>query len=294
MKKGLIFFVLCVVLLAGCSATSATTSTTIYSRYDLEYRLLANFDNYFWCNPYQYPIARENQEKVDAVQQFLQIRTNEAEFTAILNYLNMDHKAEYTDEEKLLIFRQHEILTIAIDTTPGSGGSLSFVLRIGKGQGELIEGNITETGKITIKKREPSINICPICLAKQTLIDTPSGPVPVEDIREGTIVWTQDSYRNRVAAPVIETSKTSVPLDFRITLLKLSDGREIKASAGHPTADGRPLGGYRVGDLLDGSIVIVLEQVAYQNTATYDIKPSGVSGAYWANGILLKSTLTGK
>jgi hypothetical protein len=46
-----------------------------------------------------------------------------------------------------------------------------------------------------------------------------------------------------------------------------------------------------VGDTLDGALVIVVEQVIYEGGATYDLLPGGPTGLYWANGILLKSTL---
>jgi len=71
----------------------------------------------------------------------------------------------------------------------------------------------------------------------------------------------------------------------------LSDGRELWASPGHPTSDGRRLVHLRVGDVLDGASVTVIGTMRYQGTATYDILPSGSTGFYWANGILLGSTL---
>jgi hypothetical protein len=46
-----------------------------------------------------------------------------------------------------------------------------------------------------------------------------------------------------------------------------------------------------VGDILDGSEVISVEIIHLHDSGTYDLLPSGASGAYWANGILLRSTL---
>lgn len=74
--------------------------------------------------------------------------------------------------------------------------------------------------------------------------------------------------------------------------MKLNDGCAISASAGHPTAQGRALGDYEVGDILDGALAVVVEYVTYDSGATYDVLPSGSTGLYWANGVLLKSTLT--
>lgn len=47
-----------------------------------------------------------------------------------------------------------------------------------------------------------------------------------------------------------------------------------------------------MGDVLDGALVATVEYVPYNSGATYDLLPSGSTGLYWANGILLKSTLT--
>lgn len=72
----------------------------------------------------------------------------------------------------------------------------------------------------------------------------------------------------------------------------LADGRSVTASHGHPTADGKPLGDYRVGDAIDGAIIAAIERVSYDETATFDLLPDGATGCYFANGILLGSTLS--
>jgi hypothetical protein len=73
--------------------------------------------------------------------------------------------------------------------------------------------------------------------------------------------------------------------------LILKDGRELYASPGHPTTDGRKLGQLKVGDSLDGSVVMVAQLVPYNQSHTYDLLPAGDTGFYWANGILIASTL---
>jgi len=50
-------------------------------------------------------------------------------------------------------------------------------------------------------------------------------------------------------------------------------------------------GQLKTGDLLDNSIVVVAESVPYGQPYTYDLLPSGDTGFYWANGILVGSTL---
>jgi hypothetical protein len=261
-----------------------------YSVPELEYRLLAHFENVFWCDPDLYPIEREGQEQENALEQFPVISANSVEFSAILAHLGLPEKSEYSDEEKLQIYREHKKLTYAVQVT-SSGNLYNFTLRVDEGQGEEIVGTITKSGVITILSRGSSINTCPICLTKGTLIDTPSGPVPVEQLHEGMTVWTVGDSGKRIAAVVVETTMTPVPSLFQVVRVGLSDGRSVTAAWRHPTATGRALGEYDVGDPLDGALVTVVEHVIYNGSATYDLLPGGPTGLYWANGILLKSTL---
>ncbi len=76
--------------------------------------------------------------------------------------------------------------------------------------------------------------------------------------------------------------------------LILTDGRELEASPGHRLADGRPLGDLGIGDPVDGARVVSAERVPYTDGATFDLLPSGPTGTYWADGILLASTLHGR
>jgi len=291
--KCLLILVAALILLPlACKSQPAPTPTpVVYSAPELKYRLLSNFGGVFYCDPDLYPVAREGQEEANAVEQFPVIRANAAEFSAILEHLGLLDKAEYTDQEKLLIYREHKKLTYGVELT-ASGDVYDFTLRTGEGQGHLIIGTITPSGTITILKKETSFNTCPICLAKGTLIDTPSGPVPVEELQRGMAVWSVDDSGKRVGATVVETAVTPVPPSFQVVTVRLSDGRAVTASPGHPTAEGRLLGDYRVGDSLDGAPVIAVERASYEREATYDLLPSGTTGLYWANGILLRSTLT--
>ena len=116
----------------------------------------------------------------------------------------------------------------------------------------------------------------------------------MEYLQKGMAVWTVDDSGKRIAAGVVETAVTSVPSSFQVVTVRLNDGRSVTASPGHPTAEGRALGDYRAGDTLDGALVVVVEHVIYNGAATCDLLPSGETGLYWANGILLKSTLATK
>ncbi|MDP2744227.1 MAG: Hint domain-containing protein [Dehalococcoidia bacterium] len=278
------------ILPSGCGAPPSTTPPVIYSAPELKYRLIFNFGDLFYVDRDFYPVAREGQEEKNALEQFPAIRADAAEFSAIVEHLALQSKADYTTEEKLLIYREHKKLSLGVEMSP-SGDAYHFTLRVGEGQGQRIEGTITTSGKITVLKKEPSFNTRPICLARGTLIDTPGGPVPVEQLRQGMAVWTVNEMGERTAAVVARTVATPVPPSFQVVRVRLNDGRTVTASMGHPTADGRPLGDYHAGDTLDGALVAAVEPIAYEGGATYDLLPSGRTGLYWANGILLKSTL---
>lgn len=276
----------------GSTSTSAPTPTSSvsYSVYALKYRLIASFGQVFYCDPDFYPIGRPGEEEKNAAEQFPVIQANQPEFAAILRQLGLPNKSSYSDQEKLLIYREHKRLDRAVQMAT-SGNDFSFTLRVGEGQGERIDGTITPSGAITVIQRQPSINTCPICLTKGTLIDTPVGRVPVEDIRAGTEVWTQDVNGGRSATAVRRVSKTPAPASFTVVTVILSDGRRISASPGHPTSNARALAEFRAGDTLDGTTVASVERRPYDGGFTYDLLPSGGTGTYWAGGILLKSTL---
>jgi Hint domain len=257
---------------------------------ELKYRILAQFPDLFFCDPDFYPIARADEGEL-ARQRFPELQANTEEFNTILAHNNLAGQSAFTDDQKLLIYRAHKKLA-AIPLTLAST-SYQFQIQVAKtkGQGEVITGLINNQGKITIQQRKPSFATCPICLAAGTRIDTPAGPVPVQNIPVGMIVWTKDQAGTRVASPVIKVSKTVVPANHQMVHLVLSDARELWVSPGHPTTDGRRMGQLREKDLLDGGLIRSIERVPYANSATYDLLPAGPTGFYWANGILIASTL---
>jgi hypothetical protein len=124
------------------------------------------------------------------------------------------------------------------------------------------------------------------------LIDTPLGLVAVENLRIGDPVWTLNAAGERVAGIIQQTGYMTAPASHQIIHLRLGDGRELWASPGHPTADKRLLGDVSVGDRLDGARVTFVELLPYGGLTTFDILPSGDTGFYWVNGILMGSTLT--
>lgn len=297
-----LFAIFAAVLLMSCQKTTTpattttptitvtnTTTTVAYTVSELKYKLLAAYPDYFWCDPDFYPVARSGAEQQNAIDQFAAIQANREEFTAILTHLNLADKAGYTDDEKLQIYREYKKLNGAVQVTATASG-YTFTIRVGQNQGETYQGTIAVNGLITVTGTTPSINTCPICLAEGTLIDTPNGLVPVEKLQKGMIIYTQDSTGKKIAGVITAAASVQSPTSFQIIRIALNDGRSVSASPGHPTTDRRTIGELKVGDYLDGGIVAAVTAVPY-NGYTFDILPDGGSGFYWANGILLKSTL---
>ena len=132
---------------------------------------------------------------------------------------------------------------------------------------------------------------CPICLASNTVIATPNGNILVTELKVGMQVWTVDRFGNKVSAPILKTSSVTVPSSHKVAHLVLSDGRNLWVSPGHPAANGKSVEQLKTGDLYDGSVIVSNDLQSYWDTKTYDILPAGDTGYYWANGILMGSTL---
>jgi len=261
---------------------------------ELKYRLIDKFGELFYCDPDLYPVARGDQAAVAASTVPL-IKQNEPEkYQAILKHLIIGASAVLDSGQTVAVYGEYKRLN-AIVFTP-AGDEFKFALRVqdtaGKGKsGFAIEGSISRQGDIAVTKKDPAFLQCPICLASDAQIDTPTGPVAVSELQVGMLVWTRDAAGNRVAGVVQQTAHVAVPATHLVVRLRLEDGRELRVSPGHPTADGRRVGELAAGDLLDGSRVSSVSREAYPDGATFDLLPSGGTGAYWADGILLGSTL---
>jgi hypothetical protein len=248
----------------------------------------------FYCDPDQFPVARQ----IDGnrvLTWFDSVDLKSEEFRTILQHASLQEGGNLSYEQKLLIYQEFKKLNAI--TLVKEGDVYTYHLRVSqraagqKASGLAITGAITPQGVITILQQQTTLLTCPICLALGTLIDTPNGPIAVQDIRPGMLVWTASRSGVRTVAPVIETAHTPVPAGHQVIALRLDDGRVLHASAGHPTADGRTLGALAPGDVLDGARIVGMQRVLYTAAETYDILPAGATGFYWADGILMGSTL---
>lgn len=242
-----------------------------------------------YCDRDFYPVARGD-EQAKAVEMYPQIQADTETYAAILAHEGLP-SGNLSDPQKLAVYRAWKLLGAVVFTQ--AGNDFSFQYRVqSSATYQMVGGTVHGDGKVNVTSRQATgPPACPICLAASTLIATPDGPLPVIEIAVGTMVWTQAADGSRVAAPVIEIGSMPAPAGHQMVHLVLADGRELLASPGHRTADGRPLGGLKVGDSLDGSVVVRWELVPYAGERTYDLLPAGATGHYWANGIELSSTL---
>ena len=148
-----------------------------------------------------------------------------------------------------------------------------------------------ENNTATFLKKEHHDRVCPICLSENTVIDTPNGQTSVQNLKPGMAVFTQDSMGHKQSSTILKTGRTLSPQDHQMVHVVLYDSRKLDVSQNHPTADGRFFGDLHAGDLLDGSKIKSTSLVPYNGTYTYDILPDGKTGFYWADGILVGSTL---
>ena len=155
-------------------------------------------------------------------------------------------------------------------------------------------GVITDGGSIAVSDDRPAATQppCPICLGARTRVATPGGSVRVSELRRGDRVWTRAADGSRQAVVVLKTARRTFTHSVPLVRLVLDDGRRLTVSARHPTAEGRPVGGLTRGGWLDGSRIKALTVVFEPPGATYDLLPSGATVTYWADGVLLRSTLS--
>ncbi|HEX9989146.1 MAG TPA: Hint domain-containing protein [Chloroflexia bacterium] len=273
----------------------------ILSTTELKYRIFEMFGRYVrYCDPDYYPIGSAEVERRSMLGWYAAVDRTTDEFKTILRNNNLSSTDDLTPDHILAIYRDYKRLHSFLFEKEGE--RYKFRLTTSKegdpgpsGPGNRVEGFIQENGLVEVTSSTPTSFRCPlICLSGSTMISSLDGAVPVRDLRVGMSIWTVDEKGVRRSATILKTSRVAVGADHQMVRLKLEDGRELSASPGHPIADGRTLGSLREGDTVDGVRVLSADLVPYGEGYTYDVLPSGGTGHYWANGILLGSTLTSK
>jgi hypothetical protein len=131
-----------------------------------------------------------------------------------------------------------------------------------------------------------------ICASPDTPIATPEGDRRIASLKVGDLVYSVD-HGAMIAVPIVRTNRTPVKA-HSVMRVTLAGGSVLEISPGHPTADGRSFGGLHAGDSLDGLGIVSASLVPYTHEATYDILPDSDTGAYFAGGVLIGSTLAAR
>lgn len=282
-----------IAVLTAFACGSATTPAGAPLKIDqLKFQVIEAAGAPAYCDPDSFPVAREGGEKASAIAMYPQIKADAELYAAIVAHEHLP-SGELNDAQKVVLYRAYKLLRALVLTPSGDGYSFSYRAQKRGGGYVMATGTVRVDGVVTISSQTATgAPNCPICLAATTLIATPAGERIITSLEPGMLVWTQAADGTRIAVPIIEVGSTPVPPTHLMVHLKLADGRELWASPGHRTADGRQLGTLGVGDLVDGSTVSVWELVHYGGARTYDLLPAGPTGTYWAGGILLSSTLS--
>ena len=284
---------LAVLPILACGSAATTPTATPLGVTQLKFAVMDAIGKPVYCDPDYYPIARPGNEQANAITKYPEIRADAEMYSAIVVHEHLP-SGELTDEQKLVLYRAWKLLRALSLTPKGGDYGFSYLAQSASGSASylMVSGTVRIDGVVTVSSRTPSgPPPCPICLAAATLISTPTGDVRVTDIRPGMLVWTADVDGTRIAKPVLEVGSMLAPTGHQMVHVVLADGRGLLASPGHRTADGRALGSLTSGDSLDGSTITQWELVPYAGDRTWDLLPAGATGSYWANGILLASTL---
>ncbi len=253
-----------------------------------------------WCDPDIYPSSYVGELLDHARSHLREMQSDRRTYRAILAHEGISSSSALTDDELVRVYGDYKLVAYPYPIHLEQDGDLRrfAVSTFDKGSGyvDRVQGAVSSEGRVTIDrvirgKDSPGRNFepnCPICLVRGVLIATPDGPVPVQDMRVGMTVWSVDRFGRRVPAIVDRTRRLAA--DGEVLRVTLADGRTVVVSPGHPIADGRPIGQLQPGDLLSGSTVRSISPVPYRGF-TYDLLPSGPTGTYFADGVLLGSTL---
>jgi len=287
MKRWAVF---AVVLAVACGSTSVPAGAPLTTD-QLKFRVIDAAGPPAFCDPDFYPVARAGGEQSSADAQYATIRADAELYDAIVEHEHLP-SGELDEAQKLTLYRAFKKLRALKLTPSGDAYGFAYTTTITSNTFIAVQGTVRQDGTVTVVSSTPGFRPnCPICLAASTRIDTPDGTRVVTSVKPGMLVWTRSAGGERVAVPVLEVGSTPAPPGHLMVHLRLADGRELWASPGHRTADGRTLGGLAAGAALDGSNVVLWELVPYTGDRTYDLLPAGPTGDYWANGILLASTL---
>ena len=291
---------LCAVALSGCTGgglkqVAPAASSHPLGKAQLELRVLHHVGRIFYCDPDLYPVSYGTRAQA-ADRGFPRVRRDAEAFQAILTDLRIAPTSLYTLPTKERVWGlykrmnalglQHTKDGYKFDITPSPTGGTPA-------DPKLRHGFVSDRGAVYLgpARDNPNFYGCPICLVRSTFISTPAGPVTVDRLRVGDPVWTASADGDRIASAVRAVGRVPVGPTHAVVAVRLDDGRQLVASPGHPLADGRRLIDLSRGSEYDGSRVASITWENYTGGWTYDLLPAGTTGEYWADGVLVDSTL---
>lgn len=132
----------------------------------LRYRLLQEFGPIFFCDPDMYPVGHDDRPR--ALIAFPEIQKDVDTFRAITKNYRIDTSAEFSDIDKLAVYREYKKLW-AIHLEPLEG-KYRFIIRVrndshgpnSRNNGFQIDGFIDQTKQMTVLKKEPAFLTCPL------------------------------------------------------------------------------------------------------------------------------------
>jgi hypothetical protein len=142
---------------------------------------------------------------------------------------------------------------------------------------------------------EPEDGTCPMggptckCVSAGTRIATPTGEVRIEELRKGDWVYSVMGEAI-VPARIRETNRVAVE-NHSMVQVRTASGRTLSMSPRHPTSQRVRFDALAPGDMIGDERIESVELVPYAHPFTFDILPGTPSGAYFAEGVLVGSTL---
>jgi len=114
---------------------------------------LQQYPDFFFCDPDTYPVAHGD-ETASALDRFADLQANTEEFQAILAHNGMSGTTSFTNEQKLVIYREHKKLGAVV--LEAAGDKYQFQLQTAvQEQGLMIRGLIDNSGQISVQEQTP-------------------------------------------------------------------------------------------------------------------------------------------
>lgn len=282
----------------GPSSTSTGGPRIAFAPQSLQYIVLDRFGPPVACDPDVYPVGRNDGERLSAEEWWSTLNPGSTLGRAIIDRLGWSYPPAPEQVDRVAAYREHKKLRTVQMTPVDSGRAYQFEFNgpLPGGTGSWDGGPATRfvgfiglDGRIDQVIERPTDATCPVCLEGETRVRTPDGDRPIRLLRSGDAVLSVDA-RGRTIEVTIRTTVRRAVIGPLVTF-ELADGRRLNVSAAHPLPDRRPVGVLAAGDILDGSAIVRRGTGEASGGVTYDILPDGPTGLYWANGILLASTI---